>query len=602
MSTITVTFDPPAPSDDTATFNTKAFATLGQLNTWSGQANTVAGEVNTNASTATTAASTATTQAGIATSAASTATTKAGEASTSAAAAAASAASITAQVATATHGATDKATPVDADELPLADSAATYGLKKLTWANLKATLATWLTTLTATWSNKTLTSPVINGGAINNATVGATTPSTGAFTTVTASGQISATTNTTTPADGSAYFYKSGTGATVSGFQVIAEVGSAGSRSTVGTFSSTGLAVTGALSATGALSFTGTGTGASGAYWAGSNGSNFIINTPTGSGVAFFQNNTTQAMTLDSSARLMVNVSNPYAVSGTASQLSVVAANASTYGMGIAAFGAGTLGASLRLFHNNTGSAGSNITVTDGSISGYGAGLTISSDGNPTHFFTGGSERARIDTSGNLLVGTSSLYGSERLSVSGGGGSYLEVGRNTNASPYGKYIKYTAASPNGVGFEFLVCEDSTAIRANIRSNGGIANYQANNANLSDERLKKDFAPAKSYYSRWRDIEIVTFLYKDQTDTELNLGVKAQQLESVFPELIDNSGFGTAPEGEAPYKAVYQTDFQYATAKALQEAIAEIEQLKADKSQLLQVLASVDNRLAALEAK
>lgn len=40
----------------------------------------------------------------------------------------------------ATHAATSKATPVDADEIPLVDSAAANVLKKLTWANLKATL------------------------------------------------------------------------------------------------------------------------------------------------------------------------------------------------------------------------------------------------------------------------------------------------------------------------------------------------------------------------------------------------------------------------------------------------------------------------------
>jgi len=41
------------------------------------------------------------------------------------------------------HAATSKATPVDADELGLADSAASFVLKKLTWANLKATLKTY---------------------------------------------------------------------------------------------------------------------------------------------------------------------------------------------------------------------------------------------------------------------------------------------------------------------------------------------------------------------------------------------------------------------------------------------------------------------------
>ena len=46
--------------------------------------------------------------------------------------------------ATAIHAATEKTTPVDADEIGITDSAASYVLKKLTWANLKATLLTWL--------------------------------------------------------------------------------------------------------------------------------------------------------------------------------------------------------------------------------------------------------------------------------------------------------------------------------------------------------------------------------------------------------------------------------------------------------------------------
>jgi hypothetical protein len=45
------------------------------------------------------------------------------------------------------HAATGKTTPVDADELALVDSAASNVLKKLTWANLKATLKTYFDTL-----------------------------------------------------------------------------------------------------------------------------------------------------------------------------------------------------------------------------------------------------------------------------------------------------------------------------------------------------------------------------------------------------------------------------------------------------------------------
>jgi len=45
------------------------------------------------------------------------------------------------------HAASSKTTPVDADEIGLVDSAGAWGLKKLTWTNLKATLKTYFDTL-----------------------------------------------------------------------------------------------------------------------------------------------------------------------------------------------------------------------------------------------------------------------------------------------------------------------------------------------------------------------------------------------------------------------------------------------------------------------
>lgn len=54
------------------------------------------------------------------------------------------------KVASDTHLATSKTTPVDADELPLIDSAASWSIKKLTWANIKTTLASFFNLKTAT--------------------------------------------------------------------------------------------------------------------------------------------------------------------------------------------------------------------------------------------------------------------------------------------------------------------------------------------------------------------------------------------------------------------------------------------------------------------
>lgn len=49
-------------------------------------------------------------------------------------------------------GYTSKTTPVDADLIPLSDSVSSFGIKKLSWANIKATLKTYFDTLYVTLS------------------------------------------------------------------------------------------------------------------------------------------------------------------------------------------------------------------------------------------------------------------------------------------------------------------------------------------------------------------------------------------------------------------------------------------------------------------
>lgn len=53
------------------------------------------------------------------------------------------------------HGASAKTTPVDADTMPLIDSAASNVLKKVTWANIKATLKTYIDSMSSSFTNKT---------------------------------------------------------------------------------------------------------------------------------------------------------------------------------------------------------------------------------------------------------------------------------------------------------------------------------------------------------------------------------------------------------------------------------------------------------------
>lgn len=77
------------------------------------------------------------------------------------------------------NGATEKTTPVDADMVGLMDSAASNILKKLSWANIKATLKTYFDSLSTTLTNKTLTSPVINTQVSGTAIAAGTDVATG---------------------------------------------------------------------------------------------------------------------------------------------------------------------------------------------------------------------------------------------------------------------------------------------------------------------------------------------------------------------------------------------------------------------------------------
>ena len=93
-------------------------------------------------------------------------------------------------------------------------------------------------------------------------------------------------------------------------------------------------------------------------------------------------------------------------------------------------------------------------------------------------------------------------------------------------------------------------------------------------------MKSDIKPLGSYWNKIKSLEIVTFKYKDQTHNDDNIGLIAQQVESVAPELVDVDGFGKTPEDGVPLKTIYTTDLYHAAIKALQEAMTRIEALEA----------------------
>jgi hypothetical protein len=196
-------------------------------------------------------------------------------------------------------------------------------------------------------------------------------------------------------------------------------------------------------------------------------------------------------------------------------------------------------------------------------------------------------ERMRVDSSGRLLVGTSSADADTGVLQcdSAVSNKYTAIFRNSNITPYGIGIKYTAGSPNGSNQWFLFGTDSTTTRFYFRSDGGLGNYSANNVNLSDRNVKKDIAPAAGTWDCLKAWEIVNYRYKDQPDdADLNMGVIAQQIAESCPEVI--TVFQAAKQATKGLPAqeerigVKEQQMVWMAIKALQEAMERIEQLEA----------------------
>lgn len=191
----------------------------------------------------------------------------------------------------------------------------------------------------------------------------------------------------------------------------------------------------------------------------------------------------------------------------------------------------------------------------------------------PSGYFKATSDGAYVDANGN--------YHEMRGGASNG---YTLIVTSPVASPASQYvfdIRFSGASPNNGSARFWNASDSTATRGYFLSNGGLANYQANNGNLSDRREKTNFAPAKPYLDVICAIPVQTFNYIDQNmeeDGGLTLGVVAQDVQEVAPELVAETNWGTEEEPKMRL-SIYQTDLQYALMKSIQELNAKVTALE-----------------------
>ena len=296
-----------------------------------------------------------------------------------------------------------------------------------------------------------------------------------------------------------------------------------------------------------------------------------------------FRVNNTEYARIDSSGRLLV---------GTSSALSTnTGALLQLLGTGGSEF----IGSS----NNNNPAAGDPITMIRGlsqSGSTYGtcATIAIQSDaGTSLNDYPGRivfsttadgasspTERMKIRQSGKVEITNSSnidIHLDESTATSG----------FTSSIYVGSFSNY---SPNNTSARFIYLGDSAGLRAEIRSNGGLASYSANNVNLSDRNVKKDIAPAAGTWDCLKQWEIVNFRYKDQPDdADLNMGVIAQQVAESCPEVIQVFQEAKEATDDQPAQeeriGVKEQQMMWMAIKALQEAQVRIETLEAEVAAL-----------------
>jgi hypothetical protein len=283
-----------------------------------------------------------------------------------------------------------------------------------------------------------------------------------------------------------------------------------------------------------------------------------------------------------------------------------------------------------------TQSAGIILTSSTWSFGTYSANqLSLGSDGTgglalrtansaPITFFTGGAtagvstERMRITSGGNVLIGTTSTANATKLTVIenvSGNGAYIE---NSAGSGYGLQVNISTNSASNFIFKarstgvdrFIVRDDgltimqtsyANAYRINDTGGGwvtlGMQNSERWSINYlgrfsgygsgtlttdvngfitasSDRNLKDIIKPVENVLDKVMEFEPVYFKWNDKTDLDkenVYISTIAQSIEKSFPEAVGKMADGTLTVQDRAVMAIL--------VKAIQEQQAQIEELK-----------------------
>ena len=303
-------------------------------------------------------------------------------------------------------------------------------------------------------------------------------------------------------------------------------------------------------------------TGSSAGLYSSTNSS--LLHWKTGNPFAFLEaaddlSSTTERMRIDSSGNVGIGTSSPTDSGGYGRALDIVG---------------GANGAALYIRGStNTstvyGSIQYDCNVNRTNIAAVGTG-------NFLRFVSASAEAARIDSSGNLLVGGTNAGGKITLTGKGSEGWGAKFVTDITSSTY--YF-----------INFCKNDGSASQVGSISSNGTTTSYNTS----SDYRLKENIAPMTGALATVTQLKPVT--YKWKSDGSDGQGFIAHELQEVVPDCVTGEKDAVDADGNPVYQGV-DTSFLVATLTAA------IQELKAINDQQAQTITALTARIVALENK